>query len=109
IKQSLSKNSDGTPLRNLHWDPTHDAAIILPTYGFNDVILQTNKAMQSGYTDQELAIGIAGYTSSGSRYAALASNPFRTKQRSTDSVNAEMEVWLKNLVGWASGTSSPKN
>ncbi|ARP37816.1 ImpA family metalloprotease [Vibrio syngnathi] len=109
IKQSLSKNSDGTPLRNLHWDPTLDAAIILPTYGFNDVILQTNKAMQSGYTDQELAIGIAGYTSSGNRYAALASNPFRTKQRSTDSVNAEMEVWLKNLVGWASGTSSPKN
>ena len=109
IKQVLSQNFDGEPLRNLHWDPTHDTAIILPTYGFNDVILQTNKAMQDGYSDQELAIGIAGYTSDNSRYAALASNPFRTKQRFPDSVNEEMDIWLENLVKWASDNDSPQN
>ncbi|MEZ9396129.1 ImpA family metalloprotease, partial [Vibrio splendidus] len=109
IKQALSQNSDGEPLRNLHWDPTHDTAIILPTYGFNDVILQTNKAMQDGYSDQELVIGIAGYTSDNSRYAALASNPFRTKQRFPDSVNEEMDIWLENLVKWASDNDSPQN
>ncbi|MEZ9312003.1 hypothetical protein AB4205_12900, partial [Vibrio sp. 10N.286.49.F3] len=67
IKQALSQNSEGEPLRNLHWDPTHDTAIILPTYGFNDVILKTNKAMQDGYANQELVIGIAGYTSDDSK------------------------------------------
>ncbi|MFA0007831.1 ImpA family metalloprotease, partial [Vibrio sp. 10N.261.46.E12] len=109
IKQALSQNLDGESLRNLHWDPTHDTAIILPTYGFNDVILKTNKAMIDGYDDQELVIGIAGYTSDDSRYAALASNPFRTKQRFPDSVNEEMNTWLKNLVTWVSGTDAPQN
>ncbi|TKE77125.1 MULTISPECIES: ImpA family metalloprotease, partial [unclassified Vibrio] len=109
IKQALSQNSEGEPLRNLHWGPTHDTAIILPTYGFNDVILKTNKAMQDGYANQELVIGIAGYTSDDNRYAALASNPFRTKQRFPDSVNEEMDTWLKNLVRWTSSTDSPQN
>ncbi|MGI9888844.1 ImpA family metalloprotease, partial [Vibrio chagasii] len=109
IKQALSQNPEGEPLRNLHWDPTHDTAIILPTYGFNDVILKTNKAMQDGYSDQELVVGVAGYTATKGRYAALASNPFRTKQRFPDSVNEEMNTWLKNLVTWVSGTDAPKN
>ncbi|PML29097.1 ImpA family metalloprotease, partial [Vibrio sp. 10N.261.52.A1] len=109
IKQALSQSSEGESLRNLHWDPTHDTAIILPTYGFNDVILKTNKAMQDGYSDQELVVGVAGYTVSKGRYAALASNPFRTKQRFPDSVNEEMNTWLKNLVTWVSGTDEPQN
>ncbi|MEZ9417303.1 hypothetical protein AB4189_24590, partial [Vibrio sp. 10N.286.49.E1] len=71
--------------------------------------MQTNKAMQDGYSDQELVIGIAGYTSDNSRYAALASNPFRTKQRFPDSVNEEMDIWLENLVKWASDNDSPQN
>ena len=109
IKQALSQSPEGESLRNLHWDPTHDTAIILPTYGFNDVILKTNKAMQDGYSDQELVVGVAGYTATKGRYAALASNPFRTKQRFPDSVNEEMNTWLKNLVTWVSGTDVPKN
>ena len=110
IKRQLSLASDGSVLSNLHWDPTHDTAIISPTYGFNDAILKTNKAMISGYEDQELVIGVAGFQSNGSRYAALASNPFRTQQRFPESVNPEMETWLLNLVSWVSGSNDkPQN
>ena len=107
IKTHLVQGDNGQPLNQLHWDPTHDTAIISPTYGYNDTILKTNKAMNENYADQELVIGVAGYTSSQTRYAALASNPFRTKQRFPDSVNEQMETWLKNLLSWTSGTDNP--
>ncbi|MGF1800566.1 ImpA family metalloprotease [Vibrio gigantis] len=107
IKSHLLQGDNGSSLQRLHWDPTHDTAIISPTFGFNDTILKTNKAMIDGYTDQELVIGVAGYTSSQTRYAALASNPFRTQYRFSDSVNEEMETWLKNLLSWTSGTEQP--
>lgn len=108
IKNHLMQGDGGQALNQLHWDPTHDTAIISPTYGFNDTILKTNKAMIDGYADQELVIGVAGYTPSQTRYAALASNPFRTQQRFPDSVNEEMETWLKNLISWTSGEEQPK-
>lgn len=98
IKSAIAKNLSG-----LYWDPTHDAAIFAPTYGFNDTILMTNKAMASGYKDQALSIGIAGEQTNGQRYAVLGSNPFRTAQRFPDSSNAAMTQWLKNLVTWLSG------
>ena len=99
IKNHLMQGEGGQVLSQLHWDPTHDTAIISPTYGFNDTILKTNKAMNDSYADQELVIGVAGYTSSQTRYAALASNPFRTQQRFPDSVNEQMEIWLNLLYG----------
>ena len=108
IKSHLLQGENGQALSGLHWDPTHDTAIITPTYGFNDTILKTNKAMIDGYADQELVIGVAGYTSSQTRYAALASNPFRTQQRFPDSVNDQMETWLENLVSWAVGSDTPE-
>lgn len=51
--QQLAANTS-----SLHWDPTHDAAIIQSTYGFNQAVLQTNKAMSDGYKDQVLTLGI---------------------------------------------------
>ena len=108
VKSHLLQGDDGSSLQRLHWDPTHDTAIISPTFGFNDTILKTNKAMIDGYADQELVIGVAGYTPSQTRYAALASNPFRTQKRFSDSVNEEMEAWLKNLISWTSGVDQPK-
>ncbi|WP_261882854.1 ImpA family metalloprotease [Vibrio pelagius] len=107
IKNHLMQGEGGETLNQLFWDPTHDAAIISSTYGFNDPILKTNKAMNEDYTDQELVIGVAGYTASQTRYAALASNPFRTLQRYPSSVNEQMETWLKNLVNWAAGSDKP--
>ncbi|EOX4965670.1 ImpA family metalloprotease [Vibrio alginolyticus] len=98
IKSAIAKNLSG-----LYWDPTHDAAILAPQYGFNDTILMTNKAMASGYKDQALSIGVAGEKSNGQRYALLGSNPFRTAQRFPDSSNAAMTKWLSNLVTWLSG------
>ncbi len=98
IKSAIAKNLSG-----LYWDPTHDAAILAPQYGFNDTILMTNKAMASGYKDQALSIGVAGEKSNGQRYALLGSNPFRTAQRFPDSSNAAMTQWLSNLVTWLSG------
>ncbi|GAK14812.1 LOW QUALITY PROTEIN: hypothetical protein JCM19053_4682 [Vibrio sp. JCM 19053] len=98
IKSAIAKSLSG-----LYWDPTHDAAILAPQYGFNDTILMTNKAMASGYKDQALSIGVAGDKSNGQRYALLGSNPFRTAQRFPDSSNAAMTQWLSNLVTWLSG------
>ncbi len=99
IKSAIAKSLSG-----LYWDPTHDAAILAPQYGFNDTILMTNKAMASGYKDQALSIGVAGGDkSNGQRYALLGSNPFRTAQRFPDSSNAAMTQWLSNLVTWLSG------
>ncbi|MCZ4388250.1 ImpA family metalloprotease [Vibrio alginolyticus] len=98
IKSAIAKNLSG-----LYWEPTHDAAILAPQYGFNDTILMTNKAMASGYKDQALSIGVAGEKSNGQRYALLGSNPFRTAQRFPDSSNSAMTQWLSNLVTWLSG------
>ncbi|EOY2075399.1 ImpA family metalloprotease [Vibrio alginolyticus] len=102
IKSAIAKNLSG-----LYWDPTHDAAILAPQYGFNDTILMTNKAMASGYKDQALSIGVAGEKSNGQRYALLGSNPFRTAQRFPDSSNSAMTQWLSNLVTWLSGGVTP--
>ncbi|MGF1779297.1 ImpA family metalloprotease [Vibrio nomapromontoriensis] len=109
IKRELAQDTSGNNLSDLHWDPTHDAAILSPTYGFNDTILTTNKAMNAGYDDQVLTIGVAGITSNNVRYAALGSNPFRTKLRFPNSVNQPMERWLQNLVQWVmSSTQAPR-
>lgn len=96
----LAINADTT---SLSWDPTHDAAIISPIYGFNDSILKTNKALQSGYEDQQLTLGIAGEYGESGRYAVLGSNPFRTASRSPASLNRDMEQWLENLIVWLNG------
>ncbi|MGX1925298.1 ImpA family metalloprotease [Vibrio sp. NH-7] len=96
VKKSINGETSG-----LFWDPTHDAAILSPTYGFNDTILMTNKAMQDGYTDQTLSIGVAGVEPS--RYAVLASNPFRTSKRFPSSVNDQMAQWMDNLLVWLNG------
>ncbi len=98
--QQLAANTS-----SLHWDPTHDAAIIEATYGFNQPILQTNKAMSDGYKDQVLTIGVAGFRTNDQRYAVLGSNPFRTAQRFPTSVNSDMEIWLDNLLGWLNAGS----
>ncbi|HAS8538818.1 TPA: hypothetical protein I7730_03360 [Vibrio vulnificus] len=90
---------------SLEWDPTHDAAIIEATYGFNQPILQTNKATSDGYKDQELTIGVAGLRTNHQRYAVLGSNPFRTAQRFPTSVNSDMESWLDNLLTWLNAGS----
>ncbi len=85
--QQLAANTS-----SLHWDPTHDAAILQSNYGFNQAVLQTNKAMSDGYKDQVLTIGVAGFRTNDQRYAVLGSNPFRTAQRFPTSVNSDMEI-----------------
>lgn len=103
IKRSLNGDTN-----SLYWDPSHDAAIMSPTYGFNDSILKTNKALQSGYADQQLTLGIAGEYGVSGRYVALGSNPFRTSLRSPSSINSEMEQWSENLWTWLNGQGITK-
>ncbi len=98
IKNTINGDTTG-----LFWDPTHDAAILSPTYGFNDSILLTNKAMQDGYSDQSLSIGVAGLGDNANRYAVLASNPFRTAKRFPSSLNDPMAQWMENLLVWLNG------
>lgn len=106
-KQAFNKikRSINGSMQALHWDPTHDAAIVSPSYGFNDTILMTNKAMQDGYADQPLSIGVAGQYAQRGRYVFLGSNPFRTAKRYPTSVNEEMNLWLENSLAWLKGSS----
>ncbi len=87
----------------LAWDPSHDTALLTPTYGFNDSILMTNRAMQAGYSDQEMTLGVAGEYGKGGKYAVLGSNPYRTSLRFPGSANDAMEQWLRNLIAWLVG------
>lgn len=95
--------------QSLYWDPTHDAALFSPTYGFNDSILNTNRAVESGYSDQSLSLGIAGEYGTNGRYVLLGSNPFRTSLRFPNSVNDQMNDWLSNMVTWLTGKNADES
>ncbi len=87
----------------LHWNPTHDAAIFASNFGFNTDVLITNQNMSNGNPADEFSIGVAGKSSSGTRYLALGSNPFRTAKSDASNVNADMHTWLLNGLTWLTG------
>ena len=67
-------------LTGLSWDPTHDAALLLPSFGFNESLLITNDVTDPARPIRNEHIGIVGDTET-SRYVVLGSNPFRNFQR----------------------------
>nr|CAA6811118.1 MAG: FIG01200241: hypothetical protein [uncultured Thiotrichaceae bacterium] len=89
--------NDGSSLTNIDWNPTHDATMLLSTYGMNTPVLVTNSAAD-GYTTYEKEIGIIGEDTS--RYMVLGGNPMRNYRRDDTSLNEQMHQFLENSLSW---------
>ena len=89
---------DGTSLRSVSWDPSHDAAQMAATFGVNTEVLITNDSA-SGAQAPAKALAVAGETSSKSRYMVMGSNPFRT------ATNGQMDQFMANAIHWLTGKS----
>ncbi len=98
--------SDGTSLTNITWDPTHDASVLLSTYGMNTPVLLTNSAVD-GYTVYEQEIGIIG--EQGSRYMVLGGNPMRNYRRDNTSINVQMQQFMENGLSWLTARDDLKS
>lgn len=85
---------DGSSLTALDWNPTHDAALLLSTYGLNTGVLNTNAVYTDGYTVYDKEIGIIG--ASPARYLVLGGNPLR----SGNVTNAQMQQFMENSFAW---------
>ncbi|MDN3679791.1 ImpA family metalloprotease [Vibrio tapetis subsp. quintayensis] len=88
-------------LNSITWNPSHDSARLASNYGFNQDVLQTNKAFTTGYDDQTVTIGVAGQLKeSRSKYLVLGGNPMRNYASNAVNLNDQMHTWLKNSVFW---------
>lgn len=98
--------TDGTSLTALAWNPTHDASLLLSTYGMNVPVLMTNSAAD-GYTTYQKEIGIIGER--GSRYMVLGGNPLRNYYRDNTSINAQMQQFMENSLSWLTARANLKS
>ncbi len=85
-------------LTNLSWDPTHDAALLKASFGFNEAVLISNDVTHPGFNVEAASLGIVGQTEN-ARYLVLGSNPMRNKYRG-GVVSADMDAFLKNALAW---------
>ncbi len=86
--------ADGSSLIALDWNPTHDAATFLSTYGLNTGVLNTNAVYTDGYTVYDKEIGIIG--ANPARYMVFGGNPWR----SGNVTNAQMQQFMENSISW---------
>lgn len=94
---------DGTSLTDIDWNPTHDTALLISTFGINTPVLYTNAVTDVSYDVQMLEVGIIG--DQPSRYMVLGSNPMRNWERDNNNVNTDMHQFLKNSFAWLTGRS----
>ena len=105
-------NNDGTPkndgssLTAIDWNPTHDASVLTPTYGFNSTVLFTNAVTKSTRQIYKRTLAIAGQQKQ-ARYLVMGSNPFRNAYRGAD-VNEQMHQFMENSLSWLSGRDDLK-
>ncbi len=85
-------------LSNINWDPTHDAALLKASFGFNTPVLISNDVTKEGHQNESATLAIIGETP-GSRYLVMGSNPLRGVKRGHD-VSADMESFMKNSLSW---------
>ena len=86
--------TDGSSLTALDWNPTHDSATFLSTYGLNTGVLNTNAVYTDGYTVYDKEIGIIG--ANPARYMVFGGNPWR----SGNVTNAQMQQFMENSFAW---------
>lgn len=98
-------NSEGPQsLTGIEWNPSHDAALLTPTFGTNTAVLQTNGNQAGNFSGNGNALAIAGELH-GSRYLVLGSNPTRidTSRNNHNTINDKMQLFLENSIEWLSG------
>ncbi len=86
-------------LSQIDWDPTHDAALLSGTFGFNHPILISNAVTNDSYSVNNRTLGIVGKAED-TRYFVLGSNPMRTWKSNPASVNTQMQQFLQNSLSW---------
>ena len=96
--------ADGTSLTAIDWNPTHDAATLIPTFGENTALLYTNSVTDSEKTVYSKSIGVIGQRDA--RYLVLGSNPMRNHRRNPESLNAQMHQLLQNSMRWLTNEQS---
>ncbi len=101
-----SAKGDGSSLTNIDWNPSHDAATLLPMVGENTTFLQTDAIINENDTVYKKSIGIIG--NSPSRYMVLGGNPFRNAYRDAASLNAQMHQLMENSMSWLTARSDLK-
>ncbi len=102
LQQLFALQSDNSPdadsLTAISWDPTHDAAMLIPTYGINTTALFTNSVTTDSNTLYEKSIAIIGEKPA--RYMAIGSNPMRNSHRNADLVSLQMHGFMRNAIDW---------
>ena len=99
-------HNDGSSLTDVSWDPTHDAGLLAARFGENTAVLLSNSVTHSDYTVRSQGLAVIGENAGSNRaapFVALASNPMRNAYRDSTAVNAQMQQWLRNVVGWLRG------
>ncbi len=96
--QTLFALDEENSITSIDWDPTHDAATLIPTYGVNTSVLFTNNVTTDSNTVYEKSIGVIG--NQPTRYMALGSNPMRNGFRNPDSVSPSMHAFMINSIHW---------
>ncbi|MEZ5454498.1 MAG: ImpA family metalloprotease, partial [Thiothrix sp.] len=98
--------SDGSSLTGIDWNPSHDASLLVSTYGMNTPVLTTNSA-NGGYFAYEKEIGIIG--EQGSRYMVLGGNPMRNYRWDSTLLNEQMHRFMENSLSWLTGHDNLKS
>ncbi len=97
--------ADGSSLTAIDWDPSWDAATLIPSLGDNTGLLRTNAVAISGKTVYEEDIAIIGEQGN-ARYLAMGGNPFRHIDAAH--INAQMHSVMENSLAWLTGRSDLK-
>jgi hypothetical protein len=93
-----SAKRDNTSLTSVSWNPTHDAATLIPTFGQNTTLLYTNSVTQPDKTLYQKSIAVIG--EAGSRYLVMGGNPMRNYRRDSQALNDQMHQLLLNSLAW---------
>ncbi len=96
---SADGNVTGDSLTAISWNPTHDAALLLPVFGKSEAVLISNASWQDGYEVRNENLAVIGQTGE-TRHLALGSHPMRNVFRDASSVNGQMQSFLENALSW---------
>lgn len=102
LNADASAKADGSSLSDISWNPTHDASLIISTFGKNSPLLYTNAVADTSKTIYKKEIAIIGEKSK-ARYMVMGANPLRVLG------NAQMEQVMENSLAWLSARDDLKS
>ncbi|OZG74035.1 hypothetical protein BTA51_09695 [Hahella sp. CCB-MM4] len=92
----------GDSLTSITWDPTHDAAQLIASYGRNEAVLISNASKNGGDAAQR---GLAIVGEEKTRYLVMGSNPMRNQARDA-TINEQMYQFMRNAFTWLTGRNN---